>query len=120
MKGRSEEWWKIKLHSTALFGFFVGGLAGFMAYEARGIHLSFSVWTCGWVYGARRGGGDGMATFSSSLTTSPTHQNKNKKQKFEHAALLINISVTAMCAIIHTVYGTHPHMQSTRTGLGRH
>ncbi len=26
-------------------------------------------------------------------------------QKFEHPALLINISLTLMCAIVHTFYG---------------
>jgi hypothetical protein len=35
MKGRSEEWWKVKLHGTALFGFFAGGFAGFFAFEVR-------------------------------------------------------------------------------------
>lgn len=36
IKGRSEEWWKVKLHTTALFGFFCGGFCGYYAFRVRG------------------------------------------------------------------------------------
>lgn len=98
----------MKLHSTALFGFFVGGLAGYFAFKVRGgdccviarVYRSCVDGYIGRVSGFRRTHHTPHAHGHARI------HHYQKRQKFEHAALLINISVTTMCALIHTLYGT--------------
>lgn len=33
LKGRSDEWWKVKLHGIAVLGFFIGGVLGVFAAQ---------------------------------------------------------------------------------------
>ena len=89
LKGRQEEWWKVQMHGIAVVGFFIGGVLGFFAFE---------VWSeqC-------QAGGTCYDKVQLALTDYfPSHL--FLIQKFEHAALLVNVCLTTCCAVIHVLY----------------
>lgn len=89
LKGRQEEWWKVQMHGIAVVGFFIGGVLGFFAFEVRS-ELCQAGGTCSY--------DEVHVVFIDYF---PSHF---FKQKFEHAALLVNVCLTTCCAVIHVLY----------------
>ncbi len=94
LKGRKGEWWKVKLHGIAVIGFFIGGVAGHFAFE---VCLSVCLYLVDHAFGRPP-----KRLHRTHLTDRPTKPTNN--QRFEHSALLFNVSLTAFIAVAHTSY----------------
>jgi len=103
MKGRTEEWWKVKLHGIAVVGFFFGGVAGHFAFEV-GTCVSLPPFLPPYLHVCLCFRLSSKQAFLVKRCLPLTLFPPSLPQAFEHGALLVNVCVTTMCALIHTLY----------------